>query len=70
MRPLRLSDPRSRSSLFLHGRQVPWMLHNHNRLQPRTDCRRLRRLLAGSVPADWWQGKVDRGLLVQEEVDV
>jgi len=64
-----LTDPRSRAAILLHGRQVPRLLHHHNRLQPRSDRRCLRRLLAGAVPAHWWQGETHRGLLVPEEVD-
>lgn len=45
------SDPRPCSSLILHGRQVPRLLHHHHRLLTRPDRRRLRRLLAGPLPA-------------------
>jgi hypothetical protein len=36
-------DPRPRPSLLLHGRQVPRLLHNHNCLLARSDCRPMRR---------------------------
>ena len=63
------TDPSTWSSLFLHGRQVPRLLHHHHRLLTRTNRRSLRRLLSGAMPAHWWQGKADRGLLIQEEVE-
>jgi hypothetical protein len=43
--------PRAAPQLVLHGRQVPRMLQDHDRVQPRADGRPLRRLLHRSVPA-------------------
>ena len=48
---------------------MPRLLHHHHRLLPRTNRRRLRRLLSGPLPAHGWQGSSYRGLLVQEKVD-
>ena len=62
-------DSCAHTSLILHGRQVPRLLHNHHRLFPRPNRRRLRWLLTGSLPTHWWQGPSHRGMLFQEEVD-
>lgn len=48
---------------------MPWLLHHHHSLLTCTDGSRLRRLLAGAMPADGWKGAVDGGMLVQAEVD-
>ena len=45
------------------------LLHHHNRLLARPDRRHLRRLLDRAVPADGWKSAIDRGLLIQAEVD-
>ena len=45
------------------------LLHHHNRLLARPNRRHLRRLLDRAVPADGWESAIDRGLLVQAEVD-
>ena len=63
------SDPGARSPLLLHGRQVPRLLHNHDRLLPRANRRHLPGLHQRAVPADRWQGQTDRGLLFPEKVD-
>ena len=49
---------------------MPRLLHHHNRLLARPNRRHLRRLLDRAVPADGWECAIDRGLLVQAEVDV
>ena len=64
-----MTDPRTRPPLLLHGRQVPRLLHHHDRLLARANRRRLRRVLAGAVPAYGRQGETHRGVLVSEEVD-
>ena len=64
-----MTDPRTRPALLLHGRQVPRLLHHHDRLLARANRRRLRRVLAGAVPAYGRQGETNRGVLVSEEVD-
>lgn len=69
MKPLPTPDPRARPALLLHGRQVPWLLHHHDRLLARPDRRHLRRLLDRAVPADGRQGEVDGGVLFSAEVD-
>ena len=48
---------------------MPRLLHNHNRLLARPNCRHLRRLLDRPLPAHRWQGQTHRGLLVPEEID-
>jgi len=63
-------DPRTRPPLLLHGRKVPGMLHNHDRLLARPDGGPVCRVLSGAVPADRWQGPADRGMLVPEKVEV
>lgn len=63
------SDPCAYSSLLLHGRQVPRLLHHHHRLLPRPDRRHLRRLLHRPLPAHRRQGQTHRGLLFPEEVN-
>lgn len=67
-RPFPDSGPRS--SLLLHGRQVPRLLHHHHRLLARTDRRHLPGLHHGALPTHRWQGPSHRGLLVPPEVDV
>ena len=62
------ADISTRPTIVLHGRQVPRLLYNHHRLLTRTNSRRMRRMLTGSLPTDWWQGKTHRGLLVPEKV--
>jgi hypothetical protein len=62
-------DPCACSSIFLHGRQVPRLLHHHNRLLARSDRCHLCRLLDGSLPTHRWQGQAHRGLLVPTEVN-
>jgi len=62
-------DSRPSSTILLHGRQVPRLLHNHYCFLARTDCRHLRRLLDCPMPAYWWQGQAHRGLLLPKEVD-
>lgn len=62
-------DARSRPPILLHGRQVPRLLHHHDRLLARPNRRRLRGLLTGALPTYRWQGAVDGGMLVQEKVD-
>ena len=69
MKTKRVLDPRTGPALLLHGRQMPRLLHHHNRLLARPDRRYLRRVLNRAVPADGWEGEVDRGVLVQAEVD-
>lgn len=39
-------DPRPGTSLVLHGRKVPWLLHHHHRLLARPVRRCLRRLVS------------------------
>ena len=56
--------------LFLHGRQVPRLLHHHHRLLARPDRRRLCRLLDRPLPAHRWQGQTHGGLLFPEKVNV
>lgn len=63
------SEPRSSSSIILHGCQVPRLLHHHNRLLPRTNCSYLRRLLDCPLPTYWWKGSSDRGMLFPKKVD-
>jgi hypothetical protein len=63
------TDPRIRPAQLLHGRQVSRLLHNHDRLLARPDRGRVRRLLAGAVPADRRQGAADRGVLVPQEIN-
>jgi hypothetical protein len=48
------TDPRARPPIFLHGREVPRMLHHHHRLLPRPDRRHLPGLHDRSVPAYRW----------------
>ena len=52
-------DARPRSPLFLHGRQMPRLLHNHHRLLARPNCRHLRWLLDCSMSANGRQGAID-----------
>ena len=56
--------------LFLHGRQVPRLLHHHHRLLARPDRRCLCRLLDRPLPAHRWQGQTHGGLLFPEKVNV
>lgn len=63
------TDPCAPAPLLLHGRQVPRLLYYHHRLLARPDRRYLRRLLDRPLPAYWWQGPSDRGLLVPPEVN-
>ncbi len=46
--------------LVLHGRQVPGMLQDHHRLQPRPDGRPLRRMLHRALPAHRRTGETHR----------
>ncbi len=62
-------DTRARPALLLHGRQMPRLLHHHDRLLARPNRRHLWRLLDGPLPADGREGAVDGGLLVPEEVE-
>jgi hypothetical protein len=48
------SVPCPRSSIILHGRQVPWLLHNHYRLLTCPNRCHLRRLLDSSLPTNRW----------------
>ena len=48
---------------------MPRLLHHHNRLLARPNRRHLWRLLDRAVPADGWKSAIDRGLLIQAEVD-
>ncbi len=45
------------SQQLLHGRQVPRLLQDHHRLQPRADRRPLRRMLHRTLPAHRRQGQ-------------
>lgn len=44
----------------LHGRQVPRLLQDHDRLQPRPDRRPLRRMLHRPLSADRGKGEAHR----------
>ena len=50
--------------LVLHGRQVPGMLQDHHRLQPRPDGRPLRRMLHRALPAHRRTGETHRRCVV------
>jgi hypothetical protein len=63
-------DPRIRPAELLHGRQMPGLLHNHDRVLARPDGGGVCRLLAGAVPADGRQGAADGGVLVPQEMSV
>lgn len=47
---------------------MPRLLHNHNGLLARPNCRHLRRLFDRSVPTDRWQGQINRRLQFPAEV--
>ncbi len=49
---------------LLHGREVPGLLSDHNRLLPLTDGCGLRELLDHPVHTHWRQGALDRGVLI------
>ena len=55
------------AQLFLHGREVPGLLHHHHRFFTRADGRVLHELLNNAVHAHRRPGPVVRGLLLQEE---
>jgi len=61
-------DSRPRPAILLHGRQVPGMLHDHDRLLPCPNRGDLPGLHNGPVPTDRWPSTVNRGLLVPEKV--
>ena len=63
-------DACPRSPLLLHGRQMPWLLHNHHRLLTRPNRCYLWRLLNGSMSTYWRQGTLDGGMQFPEEVGV
>ena len=48
---------------------MPRLLHNNHRLQPRSDRRRVRRMLSGALPAYRRQGEVDRRVQLQAEIN-
>merc|ERR1712110_712069 len=51
------------SQLLLHGRQMPRLLQDHHRVQPRPDCRGVCWVFYSAVSANRWQGQADRGML-------
>lgn len=63
------AEPCPCPKILLHGCQVPWLLHHHHRLLPRTNRRHLRRLLDRSLPTNRRKGTSHRGLLVPQKVD-
>ena len=64
-----LIDACPSAAVVLHGRQVPRLLHHHHRVLSCTNSRHLSGLLDRALPTHWWQSPIDRGLLVQEEVE-
>ena len=58
------TDSRPRPPLILHGRQMPRLLHHHDRLLARTDRRRLWWVQHRAVSAYRWESAVDGGMLV------
>jgi hypothetical protein len=62
-------EPCPCSPIFLHGRQVPRLLHYHHRLLTRTNRRHLRWMLNCALPTNWWKGSSDRGMLFPKKVD-
>ena len=64
-----ITDPRPRTPLLLHGRQVPRLLHHHDRLFARPNSRHLPRLLDCALPTNGRKGAFDRGMLVPAEVE-
>ena len=56
--------------LVLHGREVPRLLQDHHRLQPRPRRRGLRWMRYHFVPADWRTRQADRRLLLPQEATV
>ena len=55
------------AQLFLHGRQVPWLLYHHDRVFARSDPGSVRRLRNSSVEAHWWKVQAHRRLLLPKE---
>lgn len=59
--------PGAEPQLLLHGREVPGLLQDHHRLQPRADRRAVRRLLHCALPAHGREGEAYRRMLLQAE---
>merc|ERR1719309_996043 len=59
--------PCTAPQLLLYGREMPGLLQDHHRLQPRTDCRSLRGLRHRPVSTHRWKGEANGRLLLQEE---
>ena len=63
------TDARPRAPLLLHGRQMPWLLHHHDRLLTRTNRRYLWRVQHRIMSTYRRQGAVDGGVLIPEKVE-
>merc|ERR1712096_177446 len=55
------------SKLVLYGREVPWLLQNHDSVQPCTNCCAVCVVLDGTLSADWWSRKTHRRLQFPKE---
>ena len=47
-------DACARTPLLLHGRQMPRLFHDYDRLLTRTNCRHLWRMQYRAMPTDRW----------------
>lgn len=41
------------SQLVFHGREMPWLLQDHDSVQSRTEGGRVRRMFHDPLPANW-----------------
>lgn len=62
------SDTSTRAPILLHGRQVPRLLHHHNRFLTCPNCCHLWRMQYCAMSAHRRQSAIDGGLQLQEEV--
>lgn len=59
--------PGAEPQLLLRGHEVPGMLQNHHRLQPRTNASSVCRLLHCALPAHGREGEAYKRMLLQAE---